>query len=348
MASEMLSLIVPVYNGTMFLRKTLDSLENQDYEQIELILVDDGSKDESLNIMRTFAMESKRTVKIITQRNSGVCAARNAGFSVAVGKYVAFCDQDDLFARKCFSKLIDALEKNDADIAFCGFDFIDADDNIIGRYEKSYVYPKYNPLKGEDILSQYLLGKVAIWGGAILYRRNFLLDNKILYTRNCIFAEDNEFFIKSLAVAERVACVRESLSFWRQHKYSTSTSYSFKQIERNSNLHELTAYLRCRAFLEKRGKQNTNAYKILTSLIIPSAYVAYLQRVLLIHGDVRLKEILHQESLRSQLKKGNNFIFLTKRPDLYFKLFLAIYFPGAFLRLVQARQKRKFNLKDPK
>jgi glycosyltransferase involved in cell wall biosynthesis len=77
---RVLSLVVPVYNASSFLQKTLHSLEDQDYAPIELILVDDGSQDESLDIMREFAKQSKCIVKVLSQKNMGVSVARNRGF----------------------------------------------------------------------------------------------------------------------------------------------------------------------------------------------------------------------------------------------------------------------------
>lgn len=337
--SGLLSLIIPVYNGTKYLPGTLDSLENQNYEPIELILVDDGSTDDTLNIMRSFAEKSRHAVKVISQAKAGVSVARNRGFSEADGKYVAFCDHDDLFDPSCFLKLIEEMERHDSEMAFCGHDFIDEEGKPIGRYDDKHSYPKANPAKGIDVLYDYLVGKVSIWGGAVLYRRDFLLANGIRYTPNCICAEDNEFLIKALATAESVACVKESLAFWRQHP--GSTSHSFQDLKIEANLHELTAYLRCKAFMEKRGKTDTKAYRALKSLVIPSAYVAYLQKVVLVYGKERLRAMTLAQSLRSKLADGCNLMLFMKRTDLYFKLFLAMYLPDAFINLTRKRYEKK-------
>jgi cellulose synthase/poly-beta-1,6-N-acetylglucosamine synthase-like glycosyltransferase len=130
---------------------------------------------------------------------------------MAEGEYVAFCDNDDLFARDCFSKLVSALEELNADMAFCGHDLIDVNDKTVRKYDEKFVYPKKNPGSGEEVLTQYLLGKISIWGGAVLYRRAYLLENGIFYTQNCYCAENNEVFVKALDLARRVACVRQSL-----------------------------------------------------------------------------------------------------------------------------------------
>jgi hypothetical protein len=99
--------------------------------------------------------------------------------------------------------------------------------------------------------------------------------------------------------------------------------------------------LRCRAFLEKNGKQNTRAYKILSSLIIPAAYAGYLQKLLLAKGDDYFKKLIRKESLKRQLRKGNNITLLSRRPDQYFKLLLVMHFPAAFSRLIHTKNKKK-------
>lgn len=83
--SGLLSLIIPVHNGTRYLQGTLDSLENQNYEPIELILADDGSTDDTLSIIRSFAGKSRYAVKVISQANAGVSAARNRAFLRQMG-----------------------------------------------------------------------------------------------------------------------------------------------------------------------------------------------------------------------------------------------------------------------
>ncbi|MBO8154589.1 glycosyltransferase family 2 protein [Thermovirga sp.] len=337
---KLLSIVVPVYNGaSKFLMNTLEYLENQDYSPMELILVDDGSQDNSLSLMKNFACKSKHSVKVIHQENAGVCVARNRGFIASKGEYIAFFDGDDIFSPNCCSKLVEAMKRHQADMVFCGYDFADHEGKIFKKYTEKYRYPNGEFERGLDVLSEYLLGRVDLWGGAVLYRRSFLEQNNISYTEGCHCAEDNEVFVKSLAVAKKVAVVKESLVAWRKHASSTTSSSDI--VKFYSNLHELTAYLRCRAFMKRVGKQNTKAYELLTKLIIPSAYTNYLQKILVDKGEEYLKKLIENRSFKEQLKESCTGVLLHRRPDLFFKLFLAVSFPDLYVRLAIFRQISK-------
>jgi len=337
---SLLSIVVPVYNGAnKFLAQTLNFLENQDYSLIEYVFVDDGSKDGSLRLLENFASNSKHLVKIISQENSGVCVARNRGFFTSQGEYITFWDQDDIFNPGWSRTLVEAIDKYEADMAFCGHDFADASGKIFCRYTDKFYYPKENYAKGEDILVDYMLGKTSLWGGSILYRKSFLKENSILYTPGCLCAEDNEVFVKSLAVARKVAVVRDSLAIWRRHP--GSTTFSSELFKLYSNLHELTAYLRCRAFMERKGKQNTRASRVLSKLIIPSAYANYIERILIADGIKGFERIIRNSAFKEKIKKNLNWFFLRKRPDLFIKLFLAMFAPSIYVPITLARKQRK-------
>ena len=110
------SIVVPVYNVEQFLPDCLDSLTNQTLKDIEIICVNDGSPDNSLKILEEYAQNDDR-VKIITQENQGVSAARNAGLKTAVGEYIGFVDPDDWIDLDFYSKLYDAIQESNADIS---------------------------------------------------------------------------------------------------------------------------------------------------------------------------------------------------------------------------------------
>ncbi len=113
-----LSIVVPVYNAEKFLVKCVNSLLEQNVRDIEVILVNDGSRDKSLEICKEFAKKDSR-VKVFSQENSGQSKARNVGMDVASGEFITFMDSDDWVDADYYEKLIDAAVRNDADIA-CG------------------------------------------------------------------------------------------------------------------------------------------------------------------------------------------------------------------------------------
>ena len=118
MENKLLSVIVPVYNAEVFLGACLDSLISQTYRPLEIILVNDGSTDSSLDICRTYA-ERYESVKVVTIKNSGAPAARNEGLKAAAGEYIGFADADDVLERDMLEYLVRGAEEYSADIAQC-------------------------------------------------------------------------------------------------------------------------------------------------------------------------------------------------------------------------------------
>lgn len=114
--SPAVSVIVPVYNSELYLRRCLDSLVNQSLKRIEIICVDDGSVDGSLNILNEYAKRDSRII-VLSQKNKGPSATRNAGMKIATGKYIGFIDSDDWVDLNFFEELYSAAEKYSADIA---------------------------------------------------------------------------------------------------------------------------------------------------------------------------------------------------------------------------------------
>lgn len=111
-----ISVVIPVYNTSSFLKECLDSIINQTYDNLEIICVNDGSTDNSLEILEEYKSKDKR-IKVINQQNKGLSGARNSGIKEATGEYIAFIDSDDWVDLNFFEKLYDSITKNDADIA---------------------------------------------------------------------------------------------------------------------------------------------------------------------------------------------------------------------------------------
>lgn len=114
----MLSIVVPVYNGKQYIEETLQSILQSTYPELEIIAVDDGSTDGSAEILHVLAQKDSH-VRVLSQKNQGVVAARNAGVSHATGDYIGFCDQDDLVISTIYEKMLERMERDDSDICLC-------------------------------------------------------------------------------------------------------------------------------------------------------------------------------------------------------------------------------------
>ncbi len=144
-----ISIIVPVYNVAQFLPKTLDSILAQTYSNIEVILVDDGSSDETGDICDQYSAMDNR-IRVIHKSNAGVSAARNDGLLVATGDYIGFIDGDDLIEKDMFEILLRNAEEYGADISICNMDTVDVD----GRQETVYEYATKS-IDAEEIVKGY-------------------------------------------------------------------------------------------------------------------------------------------------------------------------------------------------
>ena len=117
---EMISVIIPVYNVAAYLPECLESILVQDYANLEIILIDDGSTDDSGVICNNYAQKDAR-VKVIHQKNGGAAAAKNAGLRVATGEYLAFADSDDYLEPDAYSHMMMLLKQSGADAADSSF-----------------------------------------------------------------------------------------------------------------------------------------------------------------------------------------------------------------------------------
>jgi len=139
--SYKISIIVPIYNSEKYLRKCINSLLCQSYSNLEIILVNDGSKDKSGEICEEYALLDSR-IKVIHTENCGQASARNTGLTVAKGEYIGFVDSDDWVDNDMYETLINMIGKYDADIAECGFRLV-YDDHVEALDEDSFLISDY-------------------------------------------------------------------------------------------------------------------------------------------------------------------------------------------------------------
>jgi glycosyltransferase involved in cell wall biosynthesis len=117
--NDLVSIVIPVYNGAEYIEKTVDSILSQQYSNFELLLVNDGSSDSSKEIIDALVIRDAR-VKTFHKENGGVAAARNYGIDKAEGKLIAFCDQDDLWLPSKLSKQIPLFDNEQVGLVYCG------------------------------------------------------------------------------------------------------------------------------------------------------------------------------------------------------------------------------------
>ena len=232
---DKISIIVPVYNAEKYLAQTVEALQQQSYPDIEIILVNDGSKDASWSICERLAQEEDR-ILCCNIPNGGPSNARNVGLAKATGKYVGFCDSDDLPNVKMYETLCSYMEDAKADIALCDI-FTERDGKNFGfPWEDGKVFGK-NEI-AEDLMAR-MIGNLSdndrespVWGSSVrwLFKREIIEKNTVAFPTDIHFAEDLVFVLRYLSHAQRAVICDKALYFYTCNETSIMNSfYSYKK-----------------------------------------------------------------------------------------------------------------------
>lgn len=214
--NEMISVIIPIYNVENYLERCIESIKRQTYQNLEIILVDDGSTDKSSEICEIQSSLDKR-IKVIHQKNSGVSAARNRGIDIAMGDYLCFVDSDDFIHSELLETLYKISQREDADIVTCEY-------QPFSQYEEIeeiqiMEFPKTKNASGREALNWLFddkrLGVTVVWNK--LYKRKIFSD--IRFPEGKIH-EDQFTTYQLLYKAEKVSYVNLKLYYYLQRENS--------------------------------------------------------------------------------------------------------------------------------
>lgn len=219
MTIPLISIIVAIYNVEDYLAKCIESILNQTYTNIELILVVDGSHDGSLNICQAYAAKDSR-ITIVQKENGGQSTARNAGLEIARGEYVGFVDGDDWIEPEMYQTLYDLMVKNDADIVQCGWHIANDMGNIVNDNPTSF----YENFTSDDALDELILPTDKHINTSVCSK---LFRRKIV--ENCRFSpvrayEDDEFIFRTVGGARKIVCIDTPLYDYFNRANSTMTA----------------------------------------------------------------------------------------------------------------------------
>ncbi len=224
MSNIKLSIIVPIYNVAPYLRKCVDSLLAQDYSDYEIILVDDGSTDESPQICDEYAIKSQESraksqeftfVRVIHQENGGLSVARNSGIEVAQGKYIMFVDSDDYIEPNVLGTLVGTMEEKQLDVLRYNYQNVRENGEVFIPFKTGKPYFDYREdvLDGETFLNERL--------GYACYAWAFVLHCELL--NGCVFThgiyfEDTDWTPRMLIKAKRVSSTERVVYnyLWRE------------------------------------------------------------------------------------------------------------------------------------
>jgi glycosyltransferase involved in cell wall biosynthesis len=223
-----ISVVVPVYNVEKYLGQCLDSLINQTFSDIEIICVNDGSTDKSPQILEEYAERDER-IRIITQSNQGLGAARNSGLAEAGGKYVYFIDSDDYIDLKTLEKLHDNINSNGSDIVLFKFQSFDDAENIHTRGIEFKIDEIFGDIDYSSFTFTYEDVRKHVMNTAFsaclkLYRKEFLDSYGDFQFPQGLYFEDIPFHVKAMLRASRISFVNEALYYYRSNPDSILNS----------------------------------------------------------------------------------------------------------------------------
>ena len=201
---KIVSIIIPIYNSEKFLDNCLKSIQNQTFKNFEVIMINDGSTDNSLAIINQYAEKDNRFY-VISQKNEGVCVARNQGIKLSTGKYILFVDSDDSLEEHALEYLVQIIEKEKVDLVRTNFYYINND--TIKPNDESLSYKGKITLTQEmkkNLIFEILDAKLNCFLWALFIKKSLITQNHIYFGKDLYVHQDIDYYISLLNHASSI------------------------------------------------------------------------------------------------------------------------------------------------
>ena len=204
----LISIVVPVYQVERYIERCINSILNQTLKNFELLIVDDGTKDDSISVAQRALLNSNIEYKILKKVNGGLSSARNYGLKASRGEYVVFVDSDDEIENDYLEKLFVECNRSGSDI-------------VIGRYTEYHNTKKLKKrmkkavsdsvVNSDELCLLFFKRKIEAHPCTVMYRKKFLSDNKLLFNENVLFSEDQEFYWRAFPLVKKASIISKSI-----------------------------------------------------------------------------------------------------------------------------------------
>ncbi|MGB4439802.1 MAG: glycosyltransferase [Sedimentibacter sp.] len=311
---NIISIVVPIYNVEKFLSRCLDSILAQSLKDIEVILVNDGSTDLSLDICKDYQKKNKRII-VIDKINEGVSVARNTGIEAATGKYIGFVDPDDWIEPNMYENIYKTIEKYKCNIAFCNYSkdskrtsnikMLKVQKDVLGKLDIINELIA-NMIGIEDIIPKYYNVMGCVW--RCLYRKDFIDKFHLSFQPGITIMEDLIFSVQALIYCDKV-CIDHGVYYhYMKNKTSSLHSYNEKmwqdQVEVHNKLEEIIEEADLSEYMRNR----------LDSRYIGMAACAVGNEVYKSNANLKdrmeaAKFIIKDEKLKEVLERAKNYNF---------------------------------------
>lgn len=296
--SRMISVIVPVYNSANYLDKCIQSILNQTYKNFELLLVNDGSIDDSLDICHLYALKDER-VKVIDKPNGGVSSARNAGIDNAKGEWITFVDSDDWVHEDFLKKRYELAIAEDADVSYC-------DVELVYKTHNEYCHSAEINTNEKTQVNSWILSRTT-YSPILLVKKELLDTYSLRFPLGIRLCEDFNLILKIIMYAKRTVHVKEAL-------------YYYNKQNGGSAMHNLHLY---RDDLQIVYSDLIDTFKSV------GEYDLYIERISWCILEYKLVSILNKEHSYKDLEdfypESHRYIWSNAFFDMKFKLFLSLY-----------------------
>lgn len=235
------SVIVPVYNVEKYLDKCLNSLVNQDFDNYEIIIVNDGSPDNSETIINKYEKKYKDKVRSYKKKNGGISSARNFGLEKSTGSYLMFVDSDDYVATNYISSLYNEAISNDYDIVMC---------DVIKKFEDKEEILHAMNCNDKNTINNYLLSLPATWNK--IYKKSLFNDNGIIYPVGVNCGEDLTTTVRLLINTKNIGYINKPLYYYvqRDNSIMNQKKYNPKNFDVFTSLNILVKYFKDKRFYD--------------------------------------------------------------------------------------------------
>ena len=290
-----ISVIIPVYNAEKYLLLTLRSIFNQTFKDFEVICVNDGSTDGSLNLLKEIKDDR---LKIINQENQGVSAARNVGVRNAKGKWVSFFDADDLMMPTFLEKMLTIAKENSTPIVCCDYRVVaeDYDEKLVILPCKSDVKIYNNPLL--TYLKKRINPHIVVWNK--LYSREVV--EKTPFIEKLKVTEDRTFIYQILSKVDKISYIKENLVLYRESRNSLTRKFDFKMVYMHIESYQiLKNFFNENILLHRMFRKKNN--RVLIRWIIYKPYKCKKKECILFWKEI--SEYLEKIGVYSDIKEFN-------------------------------------------
>lgn len=318
---EKISFVIPVYNAENTIERCINSILKQSYLNFEIILINDGSKDETQNICKKLDMKDSR-IHFINKINEGVSKTRNLGIQMASGKYIWFVDADDeLPEPDCLSIIIEQMSKHNTDLCVGGF--WENTDQYVCKFQTENISIKNYILEMKKYYQNHYFS--VLWNK--VFRRDIIIQNKILFEESMHWGEDSKFLYEYMQYCNTINTINSAVYRYYNSELSLSKRKYSIQERWNINLKVFHSYQK--VFIKNGLAGNENMYLLYTLKILSEEYIKEKQR--LSYKD--WKSVFYVEEIKSLFKYCDSdwssytkLCYLFIRCHMYYLLYALICF----------------------